>query len=131
MRRLNFREPAAKSVRTIMIELADLEEMFANIKAETDWDLSKPMLWGYFFTDPSPAKLEAIVPDLEMQGFRFANLYPAEVEEEDDEYFILHIEKEEVHNPKTLHKRNQKLYALAEQHRLASYDGMDVGPIGE
>ena len=44
---------AQKVVRATMIELSQLEEMFANIKADAKWNMNEPMLWGYFFTDQS------------------------------------------------------------------------------
>lgn len=114
-----------------MIELSQLEEMFANMRANTDWDLDGPMLWGYFFTDRSAEKLQGLVPVLETQGYRFVDLYVPDLDEGDEEYFFLHVEKEEVHSPESLHERNQHLYALADLHRLDSYDGMDVGPIAQ
>ena len=36
-----------------MIALESLEEMFSNIASGAKWDMSQPMLWGYFFTDES------------------------------------------------------------------------------
>lgn len=57
-----------------MIEPSQLEEMFASIRAEGRWHLSEPMLWGYFFTDPSPEKLDQAVPMLEEAGYRYVCL---------------------------------------------------------
>jgi hypothetical protein len=112
-----------------MIELADLEQMFANIAKKTPWDMSRPMLWGYFFTDPSREKLEAVVPELEAGGYRLVEIFVPDPDEGAEEYFFLHVEKEEIHSPASLHARNSELYAFAERHELDSYDGMDVGPI--
>lgn len=153
-----------------MIELEQLREMFANIQAEAHWDMAGPMLWGYFFTDRSPEKLQALVPILERQGYRLVDLYQAELDDDGEEdedgeyedgeyeddsaepedhaieagdadlaegsatedqeiYFILHVEKEEAHSPESLHERNAQLDALAALHGLDSYDGMDVGPL--
>lgn len=116
-----------------MISLEQLEEMFGNIENSTDWDLDAPLLWGYFFTDESEGHLIRIVPLLQAQGYRFVDLYKPEldegVEESADDYFFLHVEKEEQHSAQSLHERNQQLYAFAQLHRLRSYDGMDVGPI--
>lgn len=114
-----------------MIELSQLEEMFANMRAETDWDLDGPMLWGYFFTDRSEQKLRGLIPVLEAQGYRFVDIFAPDVDEGDEPYFFLHVEKEEVHSPESLHACNQHFYALADLHQLESYDGMDVGPIVE
>ena len=112
-----------------MIELEQLEDMFASIAEGAKWDMSQPMLWGYFFTDESPEKLRSLVPGLEQQGYRFVDLFVPDLDEGEDEYWFLHVEKEEIHSPATLHARNGEFYALADEHDLLSYDGMDVGPI--
>ncbi len=41
-----------------MIELGMLEDMFSGMRAQTNWNVDGPMLWGYFFADRSPEKLE-------------------------------------------------------------------------
>ena len=112
-----------------MITRAEIEKMFEGMARETDWDLSAPMLWGYFFTDAAPQRLRQVAPLLEAQGYRVADLYLMDKESADeaDEWW-LHVEKVEVHTPDSLHARNQALYAFAGEHGLASYDGMDVGP---
>lgn len=112
-----------------MITLEALEEMFANIRANTDWNMDGPMLWGYFFRDCSEDKLRTLVSILEQQGYRYVDMYIPALNEGEEEYFFLHVEKEEVHSPITLHERNQYIYALVEEYKLDSYDGMDVGPI--
>ena len=112
-----------------MIELEQLEEMFASIAAGSKWDMSKPMLWGYFFTDISRAKLEAAIPELASQGYRIVDMFVPDLDEGEEEYWFLHVEKHEVHTPESLHARNAELYALADRYELESYDGMDVGPI--
>jgi hypothetical protein len=105
--------------------------MFENIRANTSWNMDGPMLWGYFFTDRSAEKLKDVVPKLEAQGYRFVDIFVPDLDEGEDEYFFLHVEKEEVHSVDSLHERNQHLYAFAEFNGLDSYDGMDVGPISE
>lgn len=112
-----------------MIQLEQLEEMFANIAAGAKWEMNRPMLWGYFFTDASRPKLEAAKCLLELQGYRFVDIFIPELDEGQDKYFFLHVEKEEVHSAQSLHERNCQLYAFADAHNLATYDGMDVGPI--
>lgn len=112
-----------------MIELAQLEEMFANIANRAKWDMAQPMLWGYFFTDESKEKLESVIPALEVHGCRYVNLLAPELDEGEEPYYFLHVEKEEVHSPKSLFEKNAQFYALADLHGLGSYDGMDVGPL--
>ena len=112
-----------------MIELATLQQMFQNIRTDTLWDMDGPMLWGYFFTDTSPEKLKVAAIELEKLGYRYVDLFVPELDEGEDEFFFLHMEKAEAHSPESLNQRNMELYAFAEQHGLGSYDGMDVGPV--
>ncbi|WP_020405123.1 ribonuclease E inhibitor RraB [Hahella ganghwensis] len=112
-----------------VIYIDQLEDMFSRIRANTDWDMSGEMLWGYFFIHHEPAKLEAVKSVLESQGYRFVDIYLSEKEDpaEPDKYW-LHVEKVEAHTPQSLDRRND-LYKLAHEQGLDSYDGMDVGPI--
>ena len=114
-----------------MIELETLEEMFSNIRANAGWDMDGPMLWGFFFTDASREKLQAALPFLQAEGYRFVDLFMPDLDADEEEYFFLHVEKEEMHTPHSLDLRNQQLEAFAERHALRSYDGMDVGPISD
>jgi len=107
-----------------------LDTMFANIAKETDWDTSKPMLWGYFFTDGTREPLEKAKLLLEEKGYRYVDIFLADKDEpNEDDIWFLHVEKEEVHSAATLDKRNDELYRFAHKHGLGAYDGMDVGPI--
>ncbi|WP_410498828.1 ribonuclease E inhibitor RraB [Chitinibacter sp. S2-10] len=112
-----------------MITLAQLEEMFASIRDNTDWNLSAPLLWGYFFTADQDEQLTDVIPLLEAQGYTFVDLFIPQLDDGQDEYFMLHVEKAEVHTTATLFARNAELEAFAAQHGLRSYDGMDVGPL--
>ena len=51
-----------------MISLDQLEGMFANIADGAGWDMSRPMLWGYFFTDQSSEKLASVAERLEQDS---------------------------------------------------------------
>ncbi|MBX3627984.1 MAG: ribonuclease E inhibitor RraB [Rhizobacter sp.] len=110
-----------------MITIEQLEEMFGNISAQGKWDMTKPMLWGYFFTDTSSQKLNALVPKLERQGYVPVDVFEANVDPGVEPYYFLHVEKVEIHTPSSLDARNQEFYAFAQDHGLQSYDGMDVG----
>ncbi|WP_206606625.1 ribonuclease E inhibitor RraB [Steroidobacter cummioxidans] len=113
-----------------MITREALVEMFESIGRDTKWDMSKPMLWGYFFTDAGRAKLEKAAPLLEKEGYRFVEIFISDKEDPNDpDLWWLHVEKVEVHTPDTLNKRNKGLYKFAADHQLGSYDGMDVGPV--
>lgn len=112
------------------IELDQLEEMFANITENTEWNMSSNMLWGYFFTHHEPTKLEEAKIELTNKGYRFVKIFVSDKEDENEpDMFWLHIEKEEVHTPKSLDTQNNDFYTFAHNFGLDSYDGMDVGPI--
>jgi Regulator of ribonuclease activity B len=102
-----------------------LKQMFDNINASTDWDLNKPMLWGYFFIDEDAIKLEKAAEELRVNDYRIVDIR----EREDTTIWRLHVEKEEIHSVDSLYERNQEFYLFAEKKNLQSYDGMDVGPI--
>lgn len=114
-----------------MINRDRLEEMFSDIRKKTNWGIDGPMLWGYFFTDRDSQKLAVASSALQAQGYRFVDIFVPELDEGVEEYFFLHVEKEEVHTVDSLDRRNRELYAFAEQFNLGSYDGMDVGPVHE
>jgi hypothetical protein len=106
------------------ISLAELEEMFASMSAKTKWNLDGPMLWGYFFVAPDRSKLDLVSKRLTATGYRFVEYLPPDNE---NNAWMLHLERVERHTPKTLDARNDELYRVA--HELGvEYDGMDVGP---
>ena len=106
------------------IPLAQLEAMFANMRAKTKWNVDGALLWGYFFLDTSAEKLKQAAVELEKLGYRIVNIEKASGKQG----FRLHTEKVETHTPASLNARNGEFYSLAEKYSLASYDGMDVGP---
>ena len=107
------------------ITLQQLEDMFAAMRAKTKWRLDGNMLWGYFFTDPNPKKLEPVAQQLATDGYRIVGTHQTK----DGDHYILHVERVETHTPKSLDARNQEFYRLAAKFGIASYDGMDVGPV--
>ena len=108
-----------------MTPLADLQTMFDNMRSQTTWNVDGSLLWGYFFFDPGPDKLRTLAAELEKSSYVLANLYLSD----DESTHILHVEKIEMHSPQTLFARNEALQNLATQFGVASYDGMDVGPV--
>jgi Regulator of ribonuclease activity B len=117
-----FLATVARAENRIRIE--QLEQMFANIRSKTKWNIDGPMLWGYFFFDDSREKLLAAAMELGANGYRVMGVSQVEGEAR----YRLHVERVEEHSPTTLHARNNALAAFAAKHRLASYDGMDAGP---
>ncbi|RFP14561.1 MULTISPECIES: ribonuclease E inhibitor RraB [unclassified Duganella] len=111
-----------------MITKEDMVELFADMKQNAPWDISKPLLWGYFFADTTKAKLEGVSALLKAQGYQIVGIYDSKPEASVPALWWLHVEKVEHHTADTLHVRNQEFYKFAEEHQLESYDGMDVGP---
>jgi Regulator of ribonuclease activity B len=107
------------------IQLPQIEDMFRNMRAKRKWNVDGPLLWGYYFIDPTSEKLRKLADELEKEGYRVVDIRPLM----DKGVWQLHIEKVETHSPTTLDKRNQDFYALAEKYSVSTYDGMDVGPV--
>jgi len=114
-----------------MIELSQLQDMFDSITNDAGWDMSKPMLWGYFFTDRQRAKLDSALVALEQQGFTYVDIFIPQLEKGEEDYFFLHVTRVDTHTPESLFEQNARLYAFAAEHQLGSYDGMDVGPVAQ
>jgi hypothetical protein len=99
--------------------------MFTDMRAKTKWNVDGPLLWGYFFFDPSVEKLKQAAADLEAAGYRIVSIEKVAAKE----VFRLHVERVEAHTPASLNARNTEFYSLAAKYSLASCDGMDVGPV--
>lgn len=108
-----------------MISLAAIEKMFASMRRDAPWYVEGDLLWGYFFTDPDQQQLAALARRLAPQGYRKVSIDL----NEDGSSSILHLQRIETHTPATLHARNQEFEHLATTLRIATYDGMDVGPV--
>jgi len=107
------------------IPLQQLKAFFSDLQEETGWNLDGDMLWGYFFLSEDPDKLMAAGGKLADEGYSIVGVFDADEEEEG---FVLHVERLETHTPETLHARNGELEAFASEYGLDSYDGMDVNP---
>ena len=108
-----------------MISLEELEQMFAAMKDSPEIDIKGNLLWGYYFADPDSDKLDKLEEELITLGYQPDGLY----QDDDEDIFVLHVEKTEHHTPQTLFVRNNELLALAKKFGVAEYDGMDAGPI--
>ena len=116
--------PASAAAGT-QITVQQLQQMFAGKKAEAKWNVKGPLLWGYYFTDQNPQKLQSLANHLTKAGYKFVGIYQAD----DKSTYVLHVEKVEHHTVSSLNERNQTFYRLAKQYGVQSYDGMDVGPV--
>ena len=113
-----------------MISRDQLQEMFDSMSQTPGWDMSKEMIWGYFFTHSSKPPLEGAAQLLAEQGYTVVDIYLADKESADEpDLWWLHVEKIEIHTVTSLDARNHLLYRFADEQHLDSYDGMDVGPV--
>ncbi len=85
-------------------------------------DTKKPLLYGYFFYDQDQSKLAELKDELLKDKYKLVRLEKAE-----DQEFILHVEKVEIHSRASLLEREIQLDQLAKTFQVASYDGWDVG----
>lgn len=107
-----------------------LEQMFANIAQKTKWDMSRDMLWGYFFTHSSRGALDDAALELSRMGYRVVSVYPTDKKKAfGAAVWWLHVERIETHTVDSLDRRNADLAKFATARGLASYDGMDVGQV--
>lgn len=103
--------------------------MFENIADRGEWDMSQPMLWGYFFTNHEPGALHEAIKDLERDHYEFVDLYQSEQDDSAvDDLWWLHVQRVEAHTVDSLFAQNERLSEFAARHNIDSYDGMDVGP---
>jgi len=113
-----------------VIDREALVDMFDSIAERGDWDMSRPMLWGYFFVNREPVALRAAIPKLQSEDYEFVSVYKSEKDERDDaDLWWLHVQRVEIHTVDTLFARNERLSEFAKRHGIDSYDGMDVGPL--
>jgi len=112
-----------------VIDREMLRNMFDGIAKQGRWDMSKPMLWGYFFTHREPKQLQAIVPALQGLDYEFVDIFQSKKDDPaKPDLWWLHVQRVEIHSVESLFARNEQLSEFAEEHQLDSYDGMDVGP---
>ncbi|WP_395739881.1 ribonuclease E inhibitor RraB [Prosthecobacter sp.] len=108
-----------------MITLDTVQKMFASMRRDAPWYIEGDLLWAYFFTDRDQQRLSALARRLSPEGYRTVSIYLTE----DGSSSVLHLQRIETHTPQSLHARNQELHHLATECGIASYDGMDVGPV--
>jgi hypothetical protein len=111
-----------------VIDRGTLREMFDNIAEQGQWDMSQPMLWGYFFTNSDPRRLTEVVPILQSRDYEFVDVFKSDKDDPAEaDLWWLHVQRVEVHSVDSLFARNEQLHDFAKEHGLDSYDGMDVG----
>ncbi len=93
-----------------MIEMESINEMFGNIRDKYCWNLNEPLLWGYFFIDKSVEKLDKAAVELTEMGYTFVEFLETVVEDGEEPYYYLQVEKAEIHTLNSLFERNLEFY---------------------
>ncbi len=114
-------------------QIDGIEKIFANAVEEDNWDLAKPMLYSYYFVDDNVDKLEKLGINLDEEGYDFLDIFELGDEETDESTgeYLLHIDKIEIHTPRSLAERNVEFAKLAEKYELKTYDGWEFGEVGD
>ena len=97
------------------------------MRRDARWNVDGPLLWGYYFTNGTPVPFKQAAVQLEAMGYRVVGISERPSATNSARWW-LHVEKVETHTVQSLQLRNQQFYELAAKWKLASYDGMDVGP---
>jgi hypothetical protein len=115
--------------QVLAIDRQALEDMFANAREKTSWNIDADMLWGYFFYGPNERDLTKLGADLARIGYRVVVIREVEYDTPLKEpKWLLHVEKGETHSVDTLVATNTELEDLASRYEYVVYDGMDFGP---
>lgn len=103
------------------VSLSQIESIFQQMQTKSKWNTKAELLWGYFFFDLDKEKLQTLSSKLVNEGYREVELFF------NGSYYMLHIERPEIHTPQTLAARNAYFSSLAQQNCIRTYDGFDVG----
>lgn len=58
-----------------------LEQVFRRMKEESEWDTSRDMLWGFFFTNDQREPLASAAMELSQRGYRVVDIYLSDKDE--------------------------------------------------
>lgn len=84
-------------------------------------NIKKQLLYGYFFTNKTKAKLMEFSKILVEKDYKLVDIY------ENGDTWWLWMEKVEIHTPETLYQRCYEFYSLVKEFKFISFDGYDVG----
>ena len=114
-------------------QLEGIKEIFATATKEDGWKVEEEMLYSFYFVDEDVDKLEKLGLKLEADGYDFIDIFELGDEETDKSTgeYLLHIDKDEAHTPESLAQRNVDFAKLAEEYKIASYDGWEFGEVGD
>jgi hypothetical protein len=125
----NCRRHGIEMITKAMIEAFFEETREFTREGQAKFDIDEPCRWSYYFGDSSEEKLTRLGSYLESEGYEPIGFLEADEEDEDPDTIYLRVDMQELHSVESLHQRNQEFLALVAEYGLASYEGMDVGPL--
>lgn len=118
----------------MLITKAMVEEFFQETRQFTEdgqatFSIDEVCRWSYYFGDTSEEKLTRLGSFLESEGYEPIGFLEADDEDDDPDTLFLRVDMEELHTVDSLDERNTYFVALVKEYEIASYEGMDVGPV--
>ena len=99
----------------------NIDSIFKKIELQ-GVNINTQLLYGYFFVDNDKKKLNTFKDKLIDSSFDFVS-----IEKLEDEFYLLHIEKIEIHSKKSLLNQITDFEKLAKTNNIQSFDGWDIG----
>lgn len=103
--------------------LAQIKDIFSSM-IKDGFDVKKELKWSYYFIDDNKKNLENLFFELKKMGYSVEDFYYDE-----DESWILQVNKIEILTPEDLYSKNVKFNEIADSCSVRLYDGWDVGKI--
>jgi hypothetical protein len=112
-------------------QLEGITEIFETARREDGWDMSREMLYSFYFVDESIEKLNNLGEKLQADGYDFVDVFELAEEDSDEPTgeYLLHIDKVEKHTPESLAERNVEFQNLADEYEIETYDGWEFGEV--
>lgn len=98
--------------------------VFDRIAGDTQWDMSREMLYGHYFYCSRRFPLTVLSLLLRIVGHREVDI----AHDEESKDYLLHVEKVQVHDLNSISTKDVRLRRLGFLMFNTDYDGWDVGP---
>ncbi|MDD5349408.1 MAG: SseB family protein [Chthoniobacteraceae bacterium] len=102
------------------IPLAQLQELFAELRQQNQGAIDTEQPWSYYFSAPTTEALDALSNALDSYHFDGDEI------DEDEDRFFLELTRVETHTPESLFALNAELEAAAARFEGVVYEGMNI-----
>jgi len=104
------------------IPLSQLQELFTELRKQTNGAIDTDQPWSYFFSAPTAEALEGLSDSLASYHFDGDDIG----KDDEADQFFLELTRLETHTPETLFALNVKLEEAAAKFEDVVYEGMDI-----